>query len=119
MSGEPFARPFVEPHIRFRVHVPEAEERITPSVEDTLQADVSLSTRERGIETSGGIITNYLDGDESVFDIEDSLASVREINIIQEEIINSVNQYTGTTVAGSDITVEAALIRVFTSRRLR
>lgn len=105
-------RPFLEPHIRFVVNVPQAEERFTASVEDTLQAEVSKQTRERGIRTAGGIITNFIIEDEVVFDIEDDTASVEKINIIQEEIINAFNNFTEVNVDEQDIVVRADIIRI-------
>lgn len=108
------SRPFIEPKLRFAVHVPHAEERFTASVEDSLEAEVSRQTRERDIETSGGIITNYIVEDEVIFDLEDDVASVREINIIQEEIINAFNSLTPVEINEDDIVVRAEVVRVFT-----
>lgn len=111
-------RPFLDPKIRFVVHVPQAEERFTPSVEDTLQADVTKKARERGVETSGGIITNFIKDDEVTFDIEDDRASVREIDSIQQAIINSFDQYTQANVTEDDIEVRAEIVRIFISSSL-
>lgn len=108
-------RPFLDPKLRFAVHVPQAEERFTPSVEDTLEAEVSLQTRERDVITEGGIITSFIIEDEVVFDIEDDVASLRELNIIQEEIINAFDNYADMKIDEEDIVVKAEIVRVFTA----
>lgn len=107
-------RPLLKPKLRFRVYIPQAEERFTASVEDTLGAEVSRQTRNRGIETEGKIITTFIEEDEVIFDIEDDIASVNELNIIQEEIINAFNNFTQADIDDNDIVVAAEIVRVFT-----
>lgn len=108
-------RPFLRPKLRLAVNVSQAEERFTASVEDTLKAEVSYQTRERDVITEGGIITAYMDQDEVVFDIEDDVASLRELNIIQEEIINAFDNYADIEVDEEDIVVKAEIVRVITA----
>lgn len=107
-------RPFLESRLRFEVHIPEAEERFTASVEDSLEAEVNRQAFDRGVETAGGVITNFIENDEVIFDIEDDVASVEEINIIQEEIINAFDNLTEANINENDIVVRAQVVRIFT-----
>lgn len=106
-------RPFIKPKLRFRVYVPQAEERFTASVEDMLSAEVSNRSRDRDVITGGGILTNFIEEDEVVFDIEDDVASIRELNIIQQEIINAFDKFTDVNIDEEDIIVSAEVVRVF------
>lgn len=107
-------RPMLDPKIRLAVNVPQAEERFTASVEDSLQAEVNNRTRERGVETTEKLITNFIIDDEVIFDIGDDVTSLNELQIIQEEIKNAFEKLTPVTVSDEDIVVKADIVRTFT-----
>ena len=111
-------QPFIEDHLRIVVTVPDAEERFTASVEDSLQLEVDRQVRQRGIETGGGLITNFIRDDEVVFDLEDDNATVRELELIQEEIEEAFVKFTSNSVEvdADDIRVTAESVRTFTAR---
>lgn len=107
------SRPFLDPRIKMTVEFPDAEQLITPSNEDTLGAEVSRNVRRRDAMPQGGIITTSLKGNEIIFDLNDNISSMRELNIIHEEIINAFHSIINYDVDPSDVVVKADIMTVF------
>lgn len=105
-------RPFIEPRLKMTVEFPSAEQLFTPSNQDSIEAEVSERVYQNDAMPSGGYITLEITGNELIFDFNDDVASVREINIIQQEIIRAFDTVINHEVDESEIVVEAHIQKI-------
>lgn len=107
------SRPFIEARLRVNVHVPQAEERLTAGQEDSIEVATNQGAYNRGVETAGGVVTNFVEGDEVIFDLNDDVASLRELQIIQEEVIEAFSNVIDIEIESENIVIKADTITVF------
>lgn len=105
-------RPFIEPRIRLLVKFPSAEELFTPSNQDSIEAEVNRLSREEDVVTTGKHISLIIDGDTLIFDLNDDVTNVRELSVVQDAIIQSLDNIINHKIEESEVVVEAHIQKV-------